>query len=185
MPQQLAFVMFCALHQLMPMCCPAGSSSFHRPSCGPIHCCDTLCHCCPGVWRDCATSHMFTIWSKGSPFSGAFKFARATCCGKGPDLTNSVLCDPDMMCLQVGAYSAWFVRALMLVCSPIAYPIARLLDFVLGAEHSVSVAGQLIGRGQLSMSSHQGYPSSSTITFISVPLIYAGPVSESPAESLG
>jgi hypothetical protein len=56
-------------------------------------------------------------------------------------VTDSCVDHPVLTCLQVGAYSAWFVRALMLVCSPIAYPIARLLDFVLGAEHSVSAGG--------------------------------------------
>ncbi|GFH09065.1 CNNM transmembrane domain-containing protein, partial [Haematococcus lacustris] len=36
----------------------------------------------------------------------------------------------------VGAYSAWFVRALMCLCSPLAWPVAKLLDYLLGADHS-------------------------------------------------
>lgn len=47
---------------------------------------------------------------------------------------------PQAICsrygLKVGAYSAWFVRSLMYVCSPIAWPIGKLLDFLLGSEHS-------------------------------------------------
>lgn len=49
---------------------------------------------------------------------------------------------PQSICsrygLKVGAYSAWFVKILMVLCSPISWPIAKLLDFLLGADHSVS-----------------------------------------------
>ena len=38
---------------------------------------------------------------------------------------------------MVGAYSAWFVRLLMLLAMPISWPIAKLLDLLLGSEHSV------------------------------------------------
>lgn len=38
----------------------------------------------------------------------------------------------------MGAYSAWFVRALMFVCGIVAFPISKLLDWVLGEEHDVS-----------------------------------------------
>jgi metal transporter CNNM len=48
---------------------------------------------------------------------------------------------PQAVCtrygLLVGAYSAGFVRVLMLLCGGIAYPISLLLDWVLGSEHSV------------------------------------------------
>ncbi|KXZ48422.1 hypothetical protein GPECTOR_28g830 [Gonium pectorale] len=47
---------------------------------------------------------------------------------------------PQAVCsrygLRVGAYSAWFVRVLMTICSPIAWPIGKLLDFLLGPDHS-------------------------------------------------
>ncbi|KAG2437901.1 hypothetical protein HXX76_005517 [Chlamydomonas incerta] len=47
---------------------------------------------------------------------------------------------PQAVCsrygLKVGAYSAWFVRLLMTLCSPIAWPIGKLLDFLLGPDHS-------------------------------------------------
>ncbi|MEW5311154.1 MAG: hypothetical protein WDW38_002892 [Sanguina aurantia] len=47
---------------------------------------------------------------------------------------------PQAICsrygLQVGAYSAGFVQVLMFLCSPIAWPISKLIDTVLGDEHS-------------------------------------------------
>lgn len=39
--------------------------------------------------------------------------------------------------LLVGARLAWFVRLLMFLCSPIAWPIAKILDWVLGSGHHV------------------------------------------------
>lgn len=46
---------------------------------------------------------------------------------------------PQSICtrygLTIGARAAWMVRLLMFVCSPISWPISKLLDFVLGAEH--------------------------------------------------
>ncbi|GAB4822256.1 hypothetical protein N2152v2_009302 [Parachlorella kessleri] len=48
---------------------------------------------------------------------------------------------PQAVCkrygLQVGAYLAWFVRALMLLTAPISYPIAKLLDYLLGEESAL------------------------------------------------
>ncbi len=38
--------------------------------------------------------------------------------------------------LVIGSFMAWPVRVLMLFTSPISYPIAKLLDFVLGGEHA-------------------------------------------------
>lgn len=47
---------------------------------------------------------------------------------------------PQSICsrygLQVGAYSAWFVRLLMILTAPISWPIAKVLDWVLGPDHS-------------------------------------------------
>lgn len=49
---------------------------------------------------------------------------------------------PQAICsrygLKVGAYSAWFVKALMVVCSPLSWPVGKLLDYVLGSDHGVS-----------------------------------------------
>lgn len=55
---------------------------------------------------------------------------------------------PQAVCsrygLAVGSYSAWLVRILMIVCWPIAWPISKLLDYLLGADHSA-----LFRKGQL------------------------------------
>lgn len=46
---------------------------------------------------------------------------------------------PQALCtrfgLAIGAHLAWLVRILMLVLFPIAYPISKLLDCILGHEH--------------------------------------------------
>ena len=49
--------------------------------------------------------------------------------------------NPPFSPLQIGASSAWFVRALMFVCSPLAWPIGKLLDILLGGEHTVGEGG--------------------------------------------
>lgn len=69
---------------------------------------------------------------------------------------------PQAVCsrygLLIGAYSAWFVRLLMIVTAPISWPIARVLDLMLGSQHSalfrraqlkalVDVHGTLAGFG--------------------------------------
>lgn len=50
---------------------------------------------------------------------------------------------PQAVCsrhgLAVGAHSAWFVRILMVTFAVIAYPISKVLDYLLGAEHTVSL----------------------------------------------
>mmetsp|Transcript_1813 Transcript_1813/g.5272 ORF Transcript_1813/g.5272 Transcript_1813/m.5272 type:complete len:559 (-) Transcript_1813:404-2080(-) len=55
---------------------------------------------------------------------------------------------PQAVCsrygLAVGSYSAWLVRILMFVCFPVAWPISKLLDYLLGSDHSA-----LFRRGQL------------------------------------
>ncbi|KAK9904059.1 hypothetical protein WJX75_003555 [Coccomyxa subellipsoidea] len=47
---------------------------------------------------------------------------------------------PQAICsrygLQVGAYSAWFVRGLMMSCAVIAWPISKILDHLLGPEQT-------------------------------------------------
>ncbi|KAK9826092.1 hypothetical protein WJX81_001533 [Elliptochloris bilobata] len=47
---------------------------------------------------------------------------------------------PQAVCarygLAVGAYSAWFVQALMALTSPLSYPLSRLLDWVLGSDNT-------------------------------------------------
>ena len=48
---------------------------------------------------------------------------------------------PQAVCsrhgLAVGAYSAWFVRILMWTFAIIAYPISKVLDWLLGQGHTV------------------------------------------------
>lgn len=48
---------------------------------------------------------------------------------------------PQAVCsrhgLAVGAHAAWFVQILMTVFAVIAYPISKVLDYLLGAEHTV------------------------------------------------
>eukprot|EP00798_Chlamydomonas_sp_ICE-L_P001572 gene1572-32957_t len=48
---------------------------------------------------------------------------------------------PQAICskygLQIGAAFSYPVRALMMLTSPITYPISKLLDYVLGADHAV------------------------------------------------
>ncbi len=55
---------------------------------------------------------------------------------------------PQSLCarwgLAIGARCSWFVFALMIVLSPIAWPIAKLLDYLLGEEH-----GTMYRRGEL------------------------------------
>lgn len=58
---------------------------------------------------------------------------------------------PQAVCtrygLAVGASCAPFVRLLMLITAPIAWPISKILDYVLGTKHTVSLrrAGWLPG----------------------------------------
>lgn len=51
---------------------------------------------------------------------------------------------PQAVCsrygLQVGAYSAWFVRVLMVLCAVIAWPISKILDALLGKDHQVNLS---------------------------------------------
>ncbi|XP_042045242.1 DUF21 domain-containing protein At4g14240-like [Salvia splendens] len=59
--------------------------------------------------------------------------------------------------LAVGANCVWLVRILMIICYPIAYPIGKILDFVLGHQDAlfrrpqlkalVSIHSQEAGRG--------------------------------------
>lgn len=48
---------------------------------------------------------------------------------------------PQAVCsrhgLAVGAHAAWFVRILMMIFAVVAYPISKVLDYLLGAEHTV------------------------------------------------
>eukprot|EP00878_Enallax_costatus_P027684 GHUV01029827.1.p1 GENE.GHUV01029827.1~~GHUV01029827.1.p1 ORF type:complete len:584 (+),score=81.51 GHUV01029827.1:159-1910(+) len=47
---------------------------------------------------------------------------------------------PQAVCrsfgLQVGSYSAWFVRLLMIISSPLSWPIGKFIDWLLGEEHT-------------------------------------------------
>ena len=50
---------------------------------------------------------------------------------------------PQAVCsrhgLAVGAHSAWFVQILMWTFAIVAYPISKILDYLLGQEHTVSL----------------------------------------------
>lgn len=56
-----------------------------------------------------------------------------------PILTGEIV--PQAICshygLAIGAWTAWFVRFLMVVSAPISWPISKLLDYLLGSEHTV------------------------------------------------
>ncbi len=60
------------------------------------------------------------------------------CCGVVV-IAGEVL--PQAVCshygLQVGANSVWFVRALMYLTAPVSWPVAKLLDLLLGGHHAV------------------------------------------------
>ena len=50
---------------------------------------------------------------------------------------------PQALCtrygLAIGAYSAWFVWALMWVVGIVSWPISKVLDYLLGSEHGVRI----------------------------------------------
>ncbi len=56
-------------------------------------------------------------------------------------LVNAGEIIPQALCsrfgLQIGAYSAWFVRILIWVVGIISFPISKVLDYLLGSEHGV------------------------------------------------
>lgn len=63
---------------------------------------------------------------------------------------------PQSICtrygLAIGARLSFFVRALMFICSPIAWPVGRLLDFLLGSDHhSMFRRNQVWEPGKLSV----------------------------------
>ena len=41
--------------------------------------------------------------------------------------------------LAVGAHAAWFVELLMLVTSPVSWPISKILDWALGSHKTVRI----------------------------------------------
>jgi metal transporter CNNM len=48
-------------------------------------------------------------------------------------------CRPHPRCrygLAIGYYCSWLVRGLMALTSPISWPLGRLLDWLLGSEHT-------------------------------------------------
>lgn len=60
------------------------------------------------------------------PLESAWKFSRKT----------SLLPPASRYGLAIGAYCSWFVNALKTLVFPIAYPISRLLDAILGTGHT-------------------------------------------------
>lgn len=85
------------------------------------------------------------ISTSARPISARRTPSCATACFETPCFVPaSTQIIPQAVCsrygLKVGAYSAWFVKILMVLCSPIAWPIGKLLDFMLGPDHSVGAA---------------------------------------------
>ncbi|KAJ2890627.1 hypothetical protein IWW38_004032, partial [Coemansia aciculifera] len=78
---------------------------------------------------------------------------------------------PQSLCarygLAIGAFFAYPVRILQYVLAPLGYPIALLLDYVLGAEHSVTYKkAQLKELVSLSDAAHGGNLSADEVTII-------------------
>ena len=67
-----------------------------------------------------------------------------------PELPAAGEIFPQAVCqhhgLVIGAYSAWFVRLLMLATAPVSWPISKVLDYVLGEDNSVSSFFDQAGR---------------------------------------
>ena len=70
---------------------------------------------------------------------------------------------PQAVCqhhgLVIGAYSAWFVRLLMLATAPVSWPISKVLDYVLGEDNSVSSISDQAGRSLFLLSAARVPPS--------------------------
>ena len=51
---------------------------------------------------------------------------------------------PQALCksyaLVIGAHTAWLVKFLMWASGVISWPISKLLDWLLGSEHTVSIS---------------------------------------------
>lgn len=62
---------------------------------------------------------------------------KESCCACAGEIIPQAVC--SRYGLQVGAYSAWFVRVLMWLCCVIAWPISKILDSLLGHEQAVSL----------------------------------------------
>jgi hypothetical protein len=60
---------------------------------------------------------------------------------------------PQAVCrsygLQVGSYSALFVRLLLFLAAPISWPIGKVLDWLLGGEQTVSTTLLAAGGGHI------------------------------------
>ncbi len=60
-------------------------------------------------------------------------------CKRCYDLAGEIL--PQALCksyaLVIGAHTAWLVKFLMWACGIISWPISKLLDWLLGSEHTV------------------------------------------------
>lgn len=58
-------------------------------------------------------------------------------CRAQPRAQSAPACRPPPAAPQVGARCAWFVRLLMLLCAPVAWPLGKLLDALMGGHQSV------------------------------------------------
>ncbi|KAJ1916467.1 hypothetical protein H4219_003774 [Mycoemilia scoparia] len=69
--------------------------------------------------------------------------------------------------LAIGAFFAWPVRILQIIISPLGYPIACLLDWVLGADHGITYKkAELKELVSLSDTDHGGSLSKDEVTII-------------------
>ncbi|KAI8323890.1 DUF21-domain-containing protein, partial [Martensiomyces pterosporus] len=78
---------------------------------------------------------------------------------------------PQSLCarygLTIGAFFAYPVRILQLILSPLGYPIAMLLDYVLGADHGMTYKkAELKELVSLSDTAHGGNLSADEVTII-------------------
>lgn len=92
---------------------------------------------------------------------------------------------PQALCtrfgMAIGAYSSWLVRALIWICWIVAFPISKILDYMLGhgqtVRHSISLWALLAGPDAVMLMGictiHQHTPTTS------------GAVSSSPTQSSG
>jgi hypothetical protein len=63
-------------------------------------------------------------------------FAPAHCAVQPHSQHPCIPCRAHRYGLAIGASLSWLVRLLMVLCSPIAWPVGRMLDWLLGSDHS-------------------------------------------------
>ena len=93
--------------------------------------------------RPCRSPDKEARGTAGRKHSADRRHACASCaCARAGEIIPQALC--TRYGLAIGAYSAWFVWALMWVVGIVSWPISKVLDWVLGTEHGVRAAAQII-----------------------------------------